>query len=412
MNINNVSGSPESGDGPAPENGQGGVPEASEGGSNEKPKFDIGLSNFFDLKTGEVNVKSLDPSEIGEYIGAISRLVGRLAELFRNSKDYSFQVPLEDAFDTKKDFGAFLDRLVFFFDALKCKFALQGKGINTTSLSIDPTDSGFPHLTDLWNLKNDIAQADSQLSSIPSAEEIVNKAVGSMFRGEFPVREQLLYARRKYFSFLSGKEFISDFGFEKPVLLGGNSSEKLVKLNFYGFDELYNIFHFYSTLVTLDDEGIDYISPELPGGEKYFSTIRTYYKQDLFHLANCLDSIDPKIHPKVIVKYTVGPYYSPKTINDKPIADLLAMQTSGAPFVFKFRISGTLSVNTLKVDSLVKKFVNRLFGYANSKEVFAEKFVYDYMLVPFKVKQYLKSVDECGKPCKVFGLLDGGDIIE
>jgi len=381
-------------------------------GENGKPKFDIGLSNFFNLKTGEVNVKSLDPCEIDDYLRGIYFLCGRLRELFSNSKKYSFQVPLEDAFDTKADFGMFLDKLLFFFDALKCKFAMQSKGINPTSLSIDPTESGFPHLTDLWNLKNDIAQAESQLAAIPPVSEIVSKAVDSMFQGEFPVREQLLYARQKYFSFLKGKDFVSDFGFERPVLLGGNDSEKLVKLNFYGFDELLNIFHFYSTLVTLSKASFDYISPTLPGGENYFATIRTYYKKDLFQLANCLDSVDPKIHPKVIIKHTIGPYYSKKTINEQPIQNLLDMQSGDDPFVFKFKISGTLSVKTLKENSLVKKFVNSLFGYANSQEVFAEKFVYDYMLVPFKVKQYLKSVDETGKPCKVFGLLDGGDIIE
>jgi|GEM_PF-3810039 len=370
----------------------------------------INLSNFFNLKTGEVNVRSLGPEEINGYINNIVLITSKLKDLFYNSSVYSFKAPLEDSFDTKKDFCAFLDRLLFFFDALKRKFILQRKGINATSLSIDPTDSGFPHFTDLWNFKKDHEMAASQLSSLPCVNEIFDGAINNIFKGEFPIREQLMYAKYNYFSFIKPVDnIISDFFMFPAELIGEKDGQKLYKLIFYGFDERYNIFHFYSMLATQDaDSGT--LLHKTPKHE-YFKNIRDYYKQDLFRLANHLDGIDREVRPKVLMKYTIGPYYSKNTINEDVINSLLEMEPKN-PFIYKFQISGVVSLKTISESSVIKQFYNRLVGAANSREIFSDKFIYNYMILPFKLKQYLTDKDEAGKPCKLYGLLEGGELVE
>ncbi|HNY12125.1 MAG TPA: hypothetical protein PKK26_11095 [Candidatus Wallbacteria bacterium] len=375
----------------------------------QRSNLNVNLTNFFNLKSGEVNVKSLDPSEIGHYIERMIFVIGRVSELFNNAKKYNFQVPVEKVFDTRSEFIGFIDSLILFFMALKYKFLLQNKGVNTTSLSIDPTDSGFPHFTDLWNFKNDVECAAEQLAAMPSREEVLTSAVDSIFRGEFPVREQLLYARRNYFDFIKGENIISDFKVNKPVLMGSGSGESLYKINFYGFDERYNIFNFYSMLLTQADNTSEPLKST--SGHRLFAAIKDFYKQDLFKLAHYLDDLDPLIHPKVLIKYTAGPYYSKSTLNADNINAVLNI-APGDPFIFKFNISGIMSIKTIKESSVVKKFVNNLFGYANSKEIFSEKFENDYMVVPFKLKQFLRDRNEAGKPCRIFGVLDGGELVE
>ena len=403
MNTNNSGG----GDGGINDNAAGPDTEESK---NSNINTDVNLANFFNLRTGEVNVKSLQPDEINGYINDITLIISKLKDLFYNSENYSFKAPLEDSFDTKKDFCAFLDDLLFFFNALKRKFILQHKGINATSLSIDPTESGFPHFTDLWNFKIDHESAAAQLAALPPLEEIVKSAIANIFDGEFPIREQLSYAKHNYFSYIKEKaSIISEFKLNRPELIGSKDGQNLYKLIFYGFDERYNIFHFYSMLVMQDAGNPDMLHH--PGSHKFLDEIQSYYKQDLFRLAHHLDTFAPGIHPKVIMKYTIGPYYSPDTMNEEAIDKLIAMEPKN-PFIFKFQASGLVSIKTIKESSLFKSFYNSLFGYANSREIFSDKFVYNYMIVPFKLKQYLRDKDEAGKPAKIYGLLEGGELIE
>jgi len=383
------------------------------GGENTVNPFDdtgINLANFFNLKTGEVNVKSLYPEDINGYINSITLIIYKLKDLFYNSAAYSFKAPLEDSFDTKKDFCDFLDELIFFFNALKRKFALQHKGLNATSLSIDPTESGFPHFTDLWNFKKDHESAAAQLSALQSPDEIIKSAVESIFCGEFPIREQLSYAKYNYFSFIKDKKsIISEFKINHPELIGEKGGQQLYKLIFYGFDERYNIFHFYSMLLTQDSGAFKPLHQRET--HPFLNEIRDYYKQDLFRLAQHLDNFDREIHPKLLLKYTIGPYYSPDTLNEEAIDRLFEMELKN-PFIFKFQLSGLVSIKTIKESSVLKSFYNNLFGYANSREVFSDKFVYNYMIVPFKLKQFLRDKDEAGKPAKIYGLLEGGELIE
>lgn len=376
---------------------------------DKKDDIGINLTNFFNLSSGEVNVKSLDPSEIDRYIDRMIFVMGCLAELFKNSSKYSFKVPLEDAFDTRPEFLSFVKSISLFFTALRYKFSMQKKGVNATSLSIDPTESGFPHFTDLWNFKTDIETAEEQLSGLPAAEEIAKAAVDSIFRGEFPVREQLLYARRNYFEFIRGENIISDFKIFAPQALGTKDGETLYKVVFYGFDERYNIFNHYSMLATQKAGAA--LPLHKTKDHAIFQAISAFYKQDLFKLALHLDTVDPDVHPKVLLKYTVGPYFSGATLNADNINAVLA-EGSNDPFIFKFNISGVMSIQTLRESSVVKAFVNHLFGYANSREIFSEKFSFDHAIVPFKIKQFLRDRDEAGRPCRVFGVLDGGELVE
>ncbi len=377
---------------------------------NSSANPDINLANFFNLKTGEVNVKSLRPEDISNYINRITLIISKLKDLFYNSSTYSFKAPLEDSFDTKKDFCAFLDELIFFFNALKRKFVLQHKGLNATSLSIDPTESGFPHFTDLWNFKKDHESAAAQLSALQPPEEIIKSAVESVFHGEFPIREQLSYAKYNYFSYIKDKKsIISEYKINRPELIGEKDGQKLYKIILYGFDERYNIFHFYSMLLTQDSGALKLLHQR--EGHPFLNEIRDYYKQDLFRLAHHLDNFDREIHPKLILKYTIGPYYSPDTLNEENIDKLIAMEPKN-PFIFKFQASGLVSIKTIKESSVLKSFYNNLFGYANSREIFSDKFVYNYMIVPFKLKQFLRDKDEAGKPAKIYGLLEGGELIE
>lgn len=377
---------------------------------NSSINTDVNLANFFNLRTGEVNVKSLQPEEINGYLANVILIITKLKDLFYNSENYSFKAPLEESFDTKKDFCEFLDELIFFFNALKRKFILQHKGINATSLSIDPTESGFPHFTDLWNFKKDHEAAAAQLDSLPPLDDIVKNAMNAIFEGEFPIREQLSYAKYNYFSYIKDKKsIISDYKMNKPVLIGEKDGQNLYKLIFYGFDERYNIFHFYSMLLTQSSQSLKQLRQD--DSHQFLAEIRNYYKQDLFRLAHHLDTFDREIHPKVIMKYTIGPYYSTTTLNEEHIDRLIKMEPKN-PFLFKFQASGLVSIKTIKESSVVKSFFNSLFGYANSREIFSDKFVYDYMIVPFKLKQYLRDKDETGKPAKIYGLLEGGDLIE
>ena len=211
---------------------------------------DINFSNFFNLRTGEINVKSLEPQEISGYLEKMSLIISALHKLFEEPEKYSFEVPMQSAFDTRPQFCSFLKRLEFFFGALKRKFLLQHKGINTVSLSIDPTDSGFPHLTDLWNFSNDVKNADEQLKNIPALDQIYNDAYEKIYKCIVPVREQLSYAKYNYFTYIKDKDIVREFEVEKPQLVGEKNDELLQKINFYGFDQRYNIFTFYSILAT------------------------------------------------------------------------------------------------------------------------------------------------------------------
>ena len=212
-----------------------------------------------------------------------------------------------------------------FVDCLKLKFRLQEKEAATLPLTIDPSGSGFPHLRDLWFYNEDHVLADKVLNSIDH-EDIVEAAREKLFKGEHPEEEQLLKTRYDYYRLIKASHHLHDFELLPPKCLKTTSQGRLYRMDAYILDGRYNVFLFLNLVFSLSGKQRlePYWNPPVgrrghPAAPLLEARLREAGVQPLELLARHLQSI-PGLAPKLLKRYTIGPYHNTLTNNPEPTA--------------------------------------------------------------------------------------------
>ena len=126
----------------------------------------------------------------------------------------------------------------------------------------------------------------------------------------------------------------------------------------------------------------------------------------LGHLGRILDENIQDIHPKMLYRYKVGPFYNRQTENTPEMNALL--KDSEEPSVLKFTVEKVISE---RVKNHYVNWFDRFKGKKDIREVFSPVDSETKMIVPFRLKQKLRNRDEYGNPFKVYAVTMEGDVI-
>ncbi len=117
--------------------------------------------------------------------------------------------------------------------------------IEPMHLTIDPTESGMPTFKDFWTLHEDCVHAQEQLAQIPTREQLIEQALDAIYRGERPIKQQILWLQRSYLDRLAATSVVADFRIMEPTAMGranGKRGDKLWAVSWTG------VIHLSSTL--------------------------------------------------------------------------------------------------------------------------------------------------------------------
>src|SRR3989338_11712837 len=125
---------------------------------------------------------------------------------------------------------------------------------------------------------------------------------------------------------------------------------------------------------------------------------------DVKQIVEGIDNQVEEIHPKLLEKYRIGPYYNTHTENSEPMSKVL--QSADEPSILRFATERVMSEGTRQFGSRW----DRLFGKKTEREVFSPIDAEAKLIVPFRIKQVLGDRDEFDRPCKVYAVTKSGGI--
>ncbi len=339
------------------------------------------------------NVKKLKADEISPYLKSLYTRLGQLSDILKREED-GFIVP-------------YLSVIRNSIGCLNLKHELQGKDMIDFTLSIDPTDSGFPTVRDFYLLEKDQQGAAEELQRYPDKKEIIEMIRDRVLKGRDPIDPQVILRRYNYFSKIAKTKLLHEYQLGRAVCSGEENRRRLYTVQWNCIERGTNIPVFYR--MYLEQDNSDYaLEDSSPGLLETLIYQTQYGATDLRTILYTIDRELDGIHPKLGYKYTIGPFFYPGiTRNNEDLEKLLGGCESDG--VLKFRIEAVASQWIKKVGNMLR----RMLGTEIEKEVFGPLDDSDRrMIVPFGIKQKLGNRDETGNPCRIYGVTSEGEIID
>lgn len=336
-------------------------------------------------------LKRLKSDEVGPYLTRLSSGINQLSRILTREKD-SFIFP-------------YLSIIRDTLECLQLKHLLTGRNQLDFSLTIDPNDAGFPAFKDLYLLVKDKEIADETLKKIPPRGEIIKNIKEAIFRGDPSEKYQTLLMKYNFFRKVLETNLLKDYHLNEPKGGGEEGNRVDYTLEWNCIERMSSIPVFYRLWLRQDKNDIPLDVKSKPELENiiYMSTTGI---DDLKTIISCMDQLIGPIHPKLIYKYYIGPYYDSLTNNTPELSELFKGVEN--PSLLKFRVERVASVGTRKKSTgIIKKW----FGTELEKEYYGGVDKSDVrMIVPFRIAQKLKNKDEYGNSCKVYGVTEGGEV--
>ncbi len=356
----------------------------------------LSLSDHFtDLlnHTESEEIKRIEPEQVKGYLISLNQRLEQLSKILMREKDH-FVVP-------------YLTVVRHTIDCLIAKHAFDGQDQIDFPLTIDPTHSGFPTVKDLYLLQKNKKEAPSALQQLSSRQEIIDTIRDAILKDRSPRHDQILLKRQRFFSKLLEGNLLEDYTLREPQLTGeAKNGRRQYTLEWACLERHTHVPVFYCLWLEQDAGAV-------PLHEKQNDVVKTilyssqYSLSDLRMLVSEIDTAIDALHPKLIYKYTIGPFYHPLTTNSPELTHLLNGEDDKA--LLKFTLERVASVNV--IDKPRNIFKRLLYGNLE-KEVFGPLDDSDRrMIAPFRIKQKLVDKDEKGNPCVVYGVTEGGDIV-
>jgi hypothetical protein len=137
---------------------------------------------------------------------------------------------------------AFLQEIRATLLVMALKHGRQLLDVEPLPLTIDPTESGMPTFKDFWTLREDRDHAEEQLKQIPAREQLIDQAADTIFAGNRPIKQQILWLQRSYMERLAATPVVADFRQREPVCLDGKRRDKLYAVSWTGVIHSVNLF--------------------------------------------------------------------------------------------------------------------------------------------------------------------------
>lgn len=225
-------------------------------------------------------------------------------------------------------------------------------------LKIDTTDSGFFHFSTLIDLAADAKAKDALLSVMLPAQEIKREMAGRIIGHQAPVRDlQQQLARRAYLEALKADELLEPFTPGAMVPLLGDDAQHTGFWSFATYDRALNRPFVYLIYFVYDKK-----KPLEPGSEDHLKLIEAAARlangsTTLLGFSNHLDETAGAVHPRIVKRLILGPYWAPGyTENEGDLGHLLEGNKHALPFVLRWETETLISDRELRIGkSLISK---------------------------------------------------------
>ena len=342
----------------------------------------------------EENIRTLNDSEITPYLSRLKLRLSQLSSILKREGD-EFITP-------------YFSILINSIECLLLKHALKGQDKIDFSLTIAPIDSGFPTAKDFYLIERNKAEAASFLQALPKRDEIIELIRNAVLRGDSPANSQIILRRYNLYSRLSESEVLKGYHLNEPKFIREENGRRFYTLEWSCIERGSNLPVFYRMYLTQDRR-----FPRLD--EMANSRLNTVIYQtqwgtdlgltDLRVFALHVDREIEEVHPKLVEKYKIGPYHDILTTNSRQLQRIL--EETDEPSVLKFSVEKVASERVQEYGNWWDKFR----GKKTEREIFGPLDSEVRIIVPFRVKQELGNNDEYGKPCKVYCVTKGGEIV-
>ncbi len=297
----------------------------------------------------------------------------------------------------------YLEKLQRTLHCLSLKHQLPDQDAIDFQLTIDPTDSGFPTIKDFYLLKKNKEEAKKSLGQLSPRKSIIDDIRDALLENRSYVKAQIQLQRHNFYTSLLATDIVSEYELESPQLIEEKKERRFYTLMWNYIERGSHVPVLYRMCCTQDKK----FQRLEEGSHDALKTIlyRTQYgKMDTKEIAHLIDEQITEIHPKLIEKYTFGPYHDEQTSNSEQLTKLLAESEDSS--LLKFNIEKVVSREVKPHGTMLE----RLFGMKTEREVFGFVDKQTHIIAPFRIKQVLGNKDEYGMPCKVYGVTKTGDI--
>ncbi|MBI5804101.1 hypothetical protein HY450_02565 [Candidatus Pacearchaeota archaeon] len=334
---------------------------------------------------------TLSHEETTPYLERLSTTLDYLAEILKREKN-SFVV-------------AYVAIVRNGIDSLRLKHQLHGEDKVDFPLTIISRNSGFPSEKDFYLLEKNKDEAEETLSVLPSKDEIIDRIRHGILNHSSIVTAQTLLHRFNFYSAIAERAPLEAYQVNRPMHRGEKDGENLYVLEWNCIERKTKLPVFYRMCMAQESWRRRLEVGSNPKLETLlYQTQMGFMNVDTF--ARAVDTQIDEVHPKLIEKYTIGPFHNHITKNNQALNSLL--EDAEDPAVLKFTRECVVSE---RVKDHYVKFFDRLRRKKSVREVFGPVDSETKMIVPFRVKQKLGNQDEYGNPCKVYGITNGGDIV-
>ena len=355
-----------------------------------------GLDSIFNQ---DFNIKALDREQVKSYISRLNCRIEQLSTILVS--------------DERKFVAPYLKILGSTLECLALKYSLPSEDQVDFSLTISPTNSGFPTVQDFYFLQKDKQSADDYIQQLPDEQSLIEEIRNSILKDRSASTPQVLLQRLRYFSKLKETKLLEENHQNEPKLIDEDRDKRSYVVEWTAIEKGINVPVLYVMYLTQNRRSIPLEKRENPTLDFFI-----YQSQngivDLRSLVCQMDHAIEDIRPKLIYKYIIGPYHDGLTNNTPEITNLF--DGVDEPSMLRFRIEAVASQYQRRmIGKLGRIFgdeISRILGFETVKEVYGPLDNYDRrIIVPFGVKQIMGNKDEMGNPSQVYGITKGGEII-
>lgn len=336
--------------------------------------------------------KTVENKDAALYLG---RLKTRLVQLSAIQTREGDNIPVH-----------FMESLINSIELLELKYQLKGEEKIDFDLTISAKESGFPTERDFYSLKKNAEEAENILNSSPKKRDVIGRLRKGLLHeiDIVPYQDQL--RRVNFFTELTKTDSLfAGYHLYPAQSLENKGGRRKYNITWSCMERGTKLPVFYRMCLEQDRKA----EPLENGINARLETLiyRTAMGPlDTGALARVIDNEIAEVHPKLVEKYTVGPFYDYLTENSKEMSEIL--KESDEASVLKFSI---LRVVSDRVSQHCGGLIDVLLRKKNEREVFSRVCDQEGIIVPFRAVQEMKGKDVYGNQCRVYGVTKGGEIV-
>jgi hypothetical protein len=241
-------------------------------------------------------------------------------------------------------------------------------------LRIDASDSGFPHWSALLELGADLERRDAELAALPGPAALKRQMLEQIVRHSLhPSELQARLMRRIYLEALAPEGVVQPFlaGPLEPVGKGGDEASWF--WSFATYDRALNRPFLHAIYFAWEGRPPAQGSDEL--AELGAVAERTAAgRASLLVLAKQLDERLPRLHPRIVKRLVLGPFWAPGfTGREGPLGALLGRLEERWPFALRFESEVLISERETRVGAgwLSKGELRQVFWLSDAVDLAA-----------------------------------------